>query len=126
MQAGELGESSRNRPTEEYIHTMVLQMEQQMFVIRKTITSFDENSGEINHPIHFQGSTRFLSIIKSPLAMEIPTGGTKTQSQPTVPKPEKKRVVRNPTANKTKTTPAIHIVDPTYEVRQSLSASLIF
>lgn len=89
------------------------------------IASFYEHSSEANKSMHFQGSTMFTPIITTPLVVAIPTGGTRTQSHPTVLKPKRKRAVRNLTAKNPKTTPTIHIVDLTDEVEQSVSTSLI-
>ena len=66
--------SSRKWPVEDDLHPMVLQMELKMFALRQTIAIFDENSGEANQPMQFQGSTMFSPIITTPLAVEIPTG----------------------------------------------------
>lgn len=38
---------------------MVLQMEQQMFIIRQEVASFDKHLGEANQTMQFQGSTMF-------------------------------------------------------------------
>jgi len=51
---------------------MVLQMEEKMFELKRTIASFE--SGESNYPAQFQGSTMFSPIITTPLAMKLPIG----------------------------------------------------
>lgn len=96
-----------------------------MSALRQTIASFDGQSSDTHQLLQFQGSTMFFPIITTPLAIEIPIGGTLTPSQPTSSKPKKKRIMWNPIVKRSRTTLAIQIVDPTDEVGQSIFASPI-
>jgi len=109
---------------EDVLCPMVLQMEEKMFALRKTIASFKGQLGESNQPLQFQGSTMFSPIITTLLAMKLPTEVAHTPSQRTVPKAKKKRVVHSPAIKKPKTAPP-PIIDLTDEVELSISASPI-
>jgi len=66
-----------------------------------------------------------LPIVAIPLAMKLPTRVAHTPSQPTVPKPKKKRVICNPAIKKPRTALIIKIFDLTDEVKRLVFASLI-
>lgn len=73
-QRGDVAESSRKWPVEDFLHPMVLQMKEKMFELRQTISSFEGQLGESNYPTQFQGSTMFSPIITTSLAMQLPMG----------------------------------------------------
>jgi len=68
-QEGEGAESSRRAATEA-LQPMLLQIEETIFEVRRTIASF--NPGEGEYLEHFQGSTMLFPIIMPPLSMAPP------------------------------------------------------
>jgi len=64
-QEGEGAKSSSRRAATKVLQPMLLQMEEKMFEVRRTIESFKPGEGE--YPKHFQGSTMLFPIIMPPL-----------------------------------------------------------
>lgn len=103
-------------------------MEEKMFEVRRTITSFEPGEGDYLE--HFQCSTMLFPIVTPPLSMESPAGIDQAPSPMPVPKPQKKRVIRTPqvkklTAKRSKVNPPTPIVDLIIEVENPISATAI-
>lgn len=71
-------ESSRKWVADEVLQPILLQMEEKMFEVRRTVASFE--LGESDYPEHLQGYTILFPIVMPPISMEIPAGAAQAPS----------------------------------------------